>query len=112
MELTLGAIKREVRQMDPALRPGDDEYRTAILLLAGLQLGTKNLGALATFTQLPVQYVRVRAKRLRAAGVWTEDGLTACQWFDEGGGIAFWMDVCVAEGLMARVPAVAQDVTT
>jgi hypothetical protein len=56
-------------------------------------------------TRIPSRSVAEFAERLRADGVWTPDGRTACEWADEHGLLAFWMDVWVAQGLLERAPA-------
>lgn len=101
--MTMASIKEAVRELDPALTDeGDETYRIAVLLLAGLNVGTDYF-ALAAFTGEHVEWIAQIGERLRASGVWDEDGNTVCNWFDEDeGGVSFWLDVCVAKGFMER----------
>lgn len=100
--LTLKQIKRGIHKMDKALREDDDSFKVATILLAGLQVSPKDK-EVSEFTGLPLNFVRAVGKRLRANGVWN-GGKTYADWFDDkNGGIAFWMDVCVGQGLIERV---------
>lgn len=101
---TMEQIKEAVHELDPALTDESDEtYRVAVLMLAASQIGTADDLALARFTNEHAEWVAQIGQRLRSSGVWTEDGGTACEWFEpESGGIAFWLDVAVAQGLVER----------
>jgi hypothetical protein len=99
--LSLDQLKAEVRKMDPALKPNDSTFKSALLMLAGLQIGTGNLAALKRLTGLSMHFIRERAQRLRDNGIW-RDGVTACNWFGKDGALAFWLDVTIAEGLLRR----------
>lgn len=91
----------EIKRLDPKAQEGSEDFSTALMLLAGLIVGA-NEKKISQFTELPLYFIRPRAKRLREHGVW--DGNKSCvDWFRKGeGGIAFWMDVLVAQGLMKR----------
>jgi hypothetical protein len=102
-QVTLTQIQDEVNRMDPSLKGKGGHFRSAVLLLSALAVGT-SLDDLVGFTGYRRSFVEPRVKRLQQSGVFTRDGQIAAQWFDENGGIAFWMDVCVAEGLMQRAP--------
>lgn len=77
-----------------------EQRDTGVMLLAALEVGPDEQ-KVAEFTGIPLDYIRPRAERLRANGVW-KNGKTHCEWFAKDGGVAFVMDVCVAEGLMGR----------
>lgn len=95
-------VKARIRKLDPALDPTDEAFRIAALLLSALQVGTDPL-ALAAYTGESVEWITQVAERLHTNGVWTDDGKTACDWFDtEHGGVAFWVDVRVGQGLLER----------
>ena len=98
---TIERIKQEVQSLDPSLKEEDDAFKTATVMLAGLVVGP-NINAVAKFTNLPRVFVRLRAAALRANGIW-KAGQTHAAWFGKNGGMAFWMDVNVAEGLMKRM---------
>lgn len=100
---TLTFIKQEVRRMDKDLTETESAFRTAVIMLAALSVG-QNINKLAAFTKLPKEFVRERAAALRANGIW-QNGKTNAEWFEENGGIAFWMDVACAEGLLQRTKA-------
>jgi len=108
MKLSTKDEAKAFRQINSYIRtlgcePGTDEWNTSyMLLVAAIITGTSNTDAVAKKTKLPRSFVRVVARRLRANGVWV-DGKTACDWFEEDGGVAFAADVCVAQGLMKRV---------
>ncbi len=92
-----------------ALEPieeGDEDFDAALVMLAGLSLGTAKLMPLSRLTAVPPRRVAAFARELRASGVWTADGKTAAAWLDEEyGQLEFWLDVLVAQGLLERVPA-------
>lgn len=99
--LTLKQIKREVKRLDSALKETDPSFDTAVILLAALQVGA-NDKKVSDFTGIPLGEVTKRGKRLRKNGIWKR-GVTYADWANkESGGVAFWMDVCVADGLMSR----------
>src|SRR5262249_43967201 len=71
-------------------------------------LGNSELAPVSRFTDVPLTQVEEFAARLRAAGIWTEEGDTACSWSegDGMGDVAFWLDVLIALG---RVKKVSED---
>lgn len=100
--MNLEEIKQEVSRMDPNLN--GEGFQAAVVLLSGLQVGA-DAKKVAKFTGYAPDLVEAFSLRLHRSGVWT-NGKTACEWFDkDNGGIAFWMDVCVAQGLMQRATA-------
>lgn len=102
---TIEAIQEAISAMDPSLNATDDAFKTAVLMMSGVFIGTGNLRKLAAFTRLPRSFIAIRAERLRKARIWTRDGKTAAEWFEEESGegaIAFWMDCAVAEGFLER----------
>lgn len=99
-EVTVEQIEREVRRLDP--HSTGSGFQTAVLMLAALQIGTGDVEALQRFTGFDQEFIETRATNLRRNGIWTADGKTDCAWFEKDGGIAFWCDVNVAEGLMER----------
>lgn len=73
----------------------------AVILLSGLVVGA-NVSAVARFTGYSFDFVHRVGRRLVRADIW-DAGITRCDWFDEeGGGLSFVMDVCVAQGLVGR----------
>ena len=98
---TLDELKQTIHELDPELKETDDYFKSALVLLTALYVGPRVV-AVSKFTGLPRQFVRERAARLRDSKVWVK-GATQGEWRDpDNGGIAFWMDVAVAEGLLAR----------
>lgn len=100
---TLDRVKAEVLRMDDKLSEADVSFMAAVCLLSGLVVGARSV-AVARFTGYPMGLVKEFSGRLRSANVWTANGGTRAEWFDEKhGGIAFWCDVAVAQGLLTRV---------
>lgn len=100
-KVTLPVITKEVHRLDPQLKESEDSFKTAVLMLSALSVGTE-VDALVKFTRLPESFVAERVGRLKAGGVFKGDEIHV-DWFDEeNGGIAFWMDVAVAQGLVER----------
>ena len=99
---TIDVIRDEVRALAPALSERDQAFTTALILLSALVVGP-NDQAVADFTGLSLSTVQKRTRNLRAGGLWGHDGKIHADWFDEEtGGISFWLDVAVADGLMVR----------
>jgi hypothetical protein len=80
-------------------------FDAGVVLLAGLRLGTGKLMPISRFTGVSPWRVAKFAKRLRANGVWTPDGMTACEWHEEGGWMALLCDILVATGITERCDA-------
>jgi hypothetical protein len=99
-KFTFKYFEKEVRRLDPNLKPDDPCFKTAVLLLSALQVGA-NIERLVEFTGYPKGFVRERALRCRENGIF-RGGKVACDWFDENGGVGLWCDVLVAEGLLGR----------
>lgn len=98
---TKAKLAAELKTMDPGLEPGTPMHDTAMILLASLVVGP-SVEKVAAFLGLPRPEVLKRATRLRANGVW-RGGKVRADWFDDkSGGVAFWCDCAVAEGLLVR----------
>lgn len=94
-------IEREVQHLDPNLDADNSSFKTAVLLLAAA-LMSQDIDALVEFTGYPTEFITERAEKLRKNGVWV-DGKTVADWLDpETGGLAFWLDVLVAEGMVEK----------
>jgi hypothetical protein len=76
-----------------------EEQSALVVLLASAQIG-KDVEDLAAYTELPVDQVRVYAKRLWAAGVWRAG---CAYWPDLGKASILTKDAMVAEGVIVRV---------
>jgi hypothetical protein len=85
--------------MDPQLDAASDTFRTAVLLLSLALVGVTKV---RSFTGYTGAFVNGRIARLRQNGILERGGAINANWFNDGGGFDFWMDVCVAEGLMER----------
>ncbi len=100
-KIDLPYLISEVKRLDPKLNEGSEDFSTALMLLAALVLGT-NEKMISRFTGLPLYFIRPRADRLRKNKIWIGNK-TFCDWFKKGyGGIAFWIDVLVAQGMLNR----------
>lgn len=90
-----------VRALEPALEPSDRRFQVAIVCLAGAVV-PHLVYDVRRFTGYRLEFVGPVVRRLRDQGIW-RDGTVPAAWFGEGGGLAFWLDVAVAEGLLDRV---------
>lgn len=91
-------VEAAVRRMDPHVDVC--QLQAGTVLLAALQEGTTPKRLIA-FTAYPKKTVETIVGRLRASGVFTDDGVVA-DWWGPDGGIEFWADVCVALGWIRR----------
>ena len=100
--MTLSEIKKEVRHLDKNVKDGTEHSITAVILLSSLIVGT-NVNQLANFTKYDRAEIVKREKNLRKNKVWVGEKIHV-NWFNRrDGGIAFWCDVAVAEGMLKRV---------
>jgi hypothetical protein len=100
--ITLEFIKQEVRKLDPRLLESEKEFDIAVVLLS---LAPKHLNRkrVCEFTKYPMSFIDEVFDKLIANKV-IENGRLSVEWFKkEGGVIAFWLDVCVVMGWIARV---------
>jgi hypothetical protein len=102
-EITREQLVAAVLNLDKNLIEGEVYFKTALFMLGALYVG-HDLGKLEKLTGVEREFIEPRADRLRRARIWVKDDKTACEWFEDGGGVAFWIDVAVAEGLMNRAP--------
>lgn len=81
-----------------------DENLCGAMMLSALKYGTsyKSLGAIAKEQGVSRSILLDWWRRLRANNVFRRDGMVACGWLDEDGGLAFTLDVAVAMGLLAK----------
>jgi len=95
-------INLELKRLDPRLSPEDESFKAAAVLLAGLEIGL-NISKLSKALGYDRSLVCKFAYNLRKSRVW-RGRKTYANWNDEeSGGVAFWMDVCVAQGLMEKI---------
>jgi len=99
---TLGDVKAEVRRMDPVLDEDDEGFKAATVLLASVIVG-QNQQKLVKFTGYRNTLIAKFAANLRRSGVWQKGKMADSGWFEKDGGTAFWLDVCIARGLLKRV---------
>lgn len=98
----LADFEKEVVRLDPKLDRDDPCFKTGVMLLASLLVGA-NADRVAKFCRYSRDFVRPRARRARKNGIWRYDAVDSDEWFEKNlGGVAFWMDVMVAEGEMKR----------
>jgi hypothetical protein len=103
MTLTRAALREEIKKLDTALEPDSSSYVSACILMASAFVGA-NMRAVADLTGYCLDAVRKRAARLRKNGLWRGNRVFHSGWDDaEDGAWAFWLDVCIAEGLLKRV---------
>lgn len=100
--MTREQLVAEVKRMDPALSEDSSTFTVALILLASAVVGP-NVVRISKLLGVPRSVVAHYSATLRRNRVWVR-GKIRCNWHDEEtGGAAFWIDVCVAEGLMERV---------
>lgn len=106
MSMSVEEVREAVVGLDPNLEPDSGAFRIATAMLAAVVLGSHDVNRIAAFTGVPRKEVGEAFGRLRAQRVFRgtpNDPQFAVGWFDEeDGGIAFWCDVLVAQGLLAK----------
>ena len=80
----------------------DEGYHAAVVLLAALEVGQRPK-SLSEFTGYDESEIKKFSANLRASNVWNRGRTYHSGWDDEkNGGIAFWMDTAIAQGLVER----------
>ena len=101
-QAALQSMKEDVWNMDPALAEDSSTFQAAMILLASELVGPWS-DRVVTFLGYSPALVQAVAARLYEARIW-ENGEVHCEeWFDpEKGGLAFMLDLMIAEGTMVR----------
>lgn len=97
----LKSVRKELARMDPNLDPKDETYRYALVMLTAAQVGP-NADKIARRARIPRSEARKLTGDCRRTGIFKGKYIAHSGWFDKDGGMAFWLDVCVARGLMER----------
>lgn len=99
--MKLEEIKRMVSGLDAKLQPEEEAFKAAVVLLSALEVGA-DAEKLHRFTGYPLPFIRRLEERLRENGVWRGEKTCAAWDREDGGVIAFWLDVLVALGHARR----------
>ena len=100
--MTIRQIRNEIKRLDPQLKQDDTSFVTAVIMLSAIEVGA-DAERIAKFSGVGLGQVMEREHRLRKNKVWVGEKTHHSGWDDkESGGIAFWMDVCIADGLLVR----------
>lgn len=99
--ITREQLVAQVKRLDKNISAHDKIFNTALFMLAAYYVG-HDLGTLEALTGVSREFMAERTGRLRESGIWVGDDKTDCEWFARGGGLAFWLDVGVAEGYGQR----------
>lgn len=101
-KLTLKEVEAEVRRLDAGSPENGETYRVSVALLSALVVGT-GAGPIAEFTGYDRSEVEKWVENWKKAGVF-RGRKVVCNWFDDGGGVAFILDGLVGLGLVGRAP--------
>jgi hypothetical protein len=95
-------IYTAIHQMDQELSETDPSFMHAALVVAALTEGADE-ETLARLLGYDTEFVNLAGNRLRSSGIWVGK-MTAAEhvaaWQEDGGAMAFWMDISVADGTM------------
>jgi hypothetical protein len=101
-EDALQFMRRDVWKMDETLAENCITFRAAMVLLVSEFVGPY-VDRIATFAGYPLSFVELIAVRLQDAKIWEGDQVCCENWFEPNtGGMAFMLDVMVAEGKLIR----------
>lgn len=102
--MTLDEIKQAVREGDPELSEDDEAFHAAVVIMSLFSLRSWSAKAVADFTGYPLKEVKKFLWHLRANKVVRGHKVHHSGWDDnETGAMAFWLDVSIALGFLARV---------
>lgn len=94
---------REIKKMDPNLRKDDPSFLVARILLCAADRGN-SMRTLCTYLHRPVKDLRPYVNNLKAQKVFDGRRIRHSGWFNKKtGGVAFWLDVAIGQGYIARV---------
>lgn len=98
----LDVIKEEVQRIDPELDKDDDEFQTAVVLMAAAFVTGPHTESLAAFTGYPGHLVADISRRMHKSGLWAHGVVKSDHWIDSNNNwtYGFWTDCLVAEGLV------------
>jgi hypothetical protein len=101
-QTALQSMKEDVWNMDATLAEDSSIFQTAMILFASELVGPWS-DLISTFLGYPPALVQAVAARLYEARIWENDEVRSEKWFDpEKGGLAFMVDLMVAEGMLIR----------
>ena len=96
-------VIKEIHNLDKKLPETDKSFETAKILLSSVFLGT-NVKRISKVMEIPIKQVKMREDNLRKNNVWIGEKVAGSEWFEKNGGVAFWLDTLVADGLVKRSP--------
>jgi hypothetical protein len=101
---TVADIEKEVHRLDPKVKKDSTAFKCAVFLLSAVVVGPV-IDRLKKFTGYDEAFVREKLQLMRQNDI--VNGLRGrklrVEWFEkETGGLAFWADVAVLEGLLTR----------
>lgn len=101
-EFLLEDIKVTIQELDPHVDPTSRRFRTAVILMAATFVVGPRVDLLVEFTGYPMMIVAGIAGRMRACGLWSDDGVDTDGWFegDKIKDLYFWVHRLVADGLV------------
>lgn len=94
-------IEREVIKLTE-MSSEDEGYDLAVVMLSSIHQGP-SVKRIAKFLDWKRSRVSVCGVQLRETGIWHGRKVAGADWPEEGGGIAFNLDVAVAMGYLERV---------
>jgi hypothetical protein len=96
------SLRKELQRMDPNLKPDDDAFNAALVLLAAADVGT-NADKIAKRARISRSLSRKIVVQATEAGIFAKGKLLHGGWFDKKtGGVAFWLDVACVCGWLKR----------
>jgi hypothetical protein len=98
-EFLFADLKKLIRELDPEMNPESADFRTAAILLAAAYLVGPDVDRLVQFTGYSRTFVADIAQRMRAYGLWSDDGVRTDHWWNgDQIAVAFWLDCLVGDG--------------
>jgi len=91
---------REIKRLDPKLKHPEESH-AAVFLLTALHVGPR-LGKIMRASGLDPELCRRYFHNAQYHKIFRGSKI-ACEWFEENGGIAFWCDTFVLDGLLEKV---------
>lgn len=94
-------IEKEVKKRYPSLNTDCEALKIAMILIASVNVGADRK-KIASLLRIPEKNILKYEKRLRKNKIWEGNKVNSILWAKKKGEIAFWMDVCVARGILKR----------
>lgn len=97
-------IIRIIKKAEPAIEETEAPFKAAMVLLLLAYYGHGDIEKLVRLSTYEHEFVTTTLQNIARGGLYKNGKVIHSGWFDKDtGGLSFWLDVSVAQGLLERV---------